>query len=318
MRIVCSKEDEGHRVDVVISRYVPYTRSQVKAKVEVVYVNGQIRNFGYKVKCGDIIEFDDIQPEKTDLEPEPIDIEVLYQDDDIAVINKPYNIVVHPAPGHWSGTLVNGLLYKLRDKLSTVGGYIRPGIVHRLDKETSGVMVIALNDKAHYRLSSFFKNKLVHKEYWAIVHGKIIEKNFIVNKPIARNPNNRLKMAIVDGGKEAITEFEVLLSGEKFSLVIARPITGRTHQIRVHLKSIGHPIVGDLLYSTNPKTYISMFNLPEGFIPLVAKKIVFPHPTMDKIMSFEVNLPNEFVKLFERIFNQKIHFLVSDEVKNVV
>lgn len=297
MKIVCSKEDEGHRVDVIISKYVPFTRSQVKAKVEVVYVNGQPRNFGYKVKNGDVIEFDDIAPEKTDLEPEPIEIKVLYQDDDIAVINKPYNMVVHPAPGHWSGTLVNALLYNLKDKLSTMGGFIRPGIVHRLDKETSGIMVIALNDKAHYRLSSFFKNKLVHKEYWAIVHGKILEKNFVVDKPIGRNPNNRLKMTTIETGKKAITEFEVISSVDKFSLVIARPITGRTHQIRVHLKSIGFPIIGDLLYGPNPKMYISKFNLPEGFIPLVAKKISFPHPTSDKIMFFEVDLPKEFVEL---------------------
>lgn len=299
MRIVCSKDDEGHRVDVVISKYVPYTRSQVKNKVSVVYVNGKVKNFGYKVKEGDVITFDDIEPEKTDILPEPLDLEIIYQDDDIAVVNKPHNMVVHPAPGHWSGTLVNALLHNLKDKLSTAGGYIRPGIVHRLDKETSGVMVIALNDKAHYRLSSFFKNRLVHKEYWAIVHGKINEKNFVVNKPIGRNPHNRVKMDIIPEGKEAITEFEVVKTSENFSLVIARPITGRTHQIRVHLKSVGHPIVGDTLYSSSYKQYIKAFNLPDGFIPLVARKITFPHPRFDKIMTFQVELSNDFKRLQE-------------------
>ncbi|MEN2998571.1 MAG: RluA family pseudouridine synthase [Brevinematia bacterium] len=297
MRIICSSEDEGHRVDVVISRYVPFTRSQVKSKVSIVYVNGQVKNFGYKVKKGDIIEFEDIEPEKIDLEPEPIKIEILYQDDDIAIINKPHNMVVHPAPGHWTGTLVNAILHNLKDKLSTSGGYLRPGIVHRLDKETSGVMVIALNDKAHYKLANLFKNKLVQKEYWAIVHGRILEKSFTVKKAIARNPNNRLKMIVSEKGKEATTEFELISSTEKFSLVIARPITGRTHQIRVHLKSVSHPIVGDPLYGFNPKMYISMFNLPEGFIPLVAKKLVFPHPIRDEIMYFEIELPEEFVNL---------------------
>lgn len=301
MKIVCREEDEGHRVDVVISRYVPFTRSQVKSKVEVVYVNGKIRNFGYKVKQGDVIEFNDIEPEKTDLEPEPIKLEILHQDEDIAVINKPYNMVVHPAPGHWRGTLANALLYNLKDKLSSAGGYIRPGIVHRLDKETSGVMVIALNDKAHYILSSYFKNRLVYKEYWCIVHGKVAEKNFTVNRPIARNPRNRLKMCVIEGGREAITEFEVISTTEMFSLLVARPLTGRTHQIRVHLRSIGHPIVGDPLYSPSPRKYISSLNIPEGFIPLISKKISFPHPTKDKIMHFEVNLPEEFTRISEML-----------------
>lgn len=299
MRIVCSKEDEGHRVDVVISRYVPFTRSQVKRKLDVVYVNGSVKNFGYKVKEGDVITFDDIEPEKTDVLPEPIDLEIIYQDDDIAVINKPHNMVVHPAPGHWSGTLVNALLHNLKDKLSTVGGYIRPGIVHRLDKETSGIMVIALNDKAHYRLSSFFKNRLVHKEYWAIVHGKINETNFVVDKPIGRNPHNRLKMDIIPNGRSAITEFELVRANENFSLVIARPITGRTHQIRVHLKSVRHPIVGDTLYSSNYRQYVKAYNMPDGFIPLIAKKIVFPHPTLDKVMTFQVDFSSEFKRLLE-------------------
>ena len=297
MRIVCGEGDIGHRVDVVISRYVPFTRSQVKSKVKVVYVNGQVKNFGYKVKNGDIIEFDDIKPDKIDLEPENIDIKIIYEDSDIAVIYKPYNMVVHPAPGHWSGTLVNALLYNLKDRLSLAGGYIRPGIVHRLDKETSGVMVIALNDKAHYKLSTLFKNKSVYKEYWAIVHGKVEEENFTVEKPISRNPRNRLKMCVCDNGKYAKTEFSVISRVDKFSLLVARPLTGRTHQIRVHLKSVGHPIVGDLLYSSNPKSYISMFNLPQGFIPLVSKKISFLHPSKNEVMSFEVNFPEPFLKL---------------------
>ncbi|MGB9621598.1 MAG: RluA family pseudouridine synthase [Brevinematia bacterium] len=302
MRIVCTKEDEGYRVDVVISKYLPFTRSQVKSKVNQVFVNGQIKNFGYKVKAGDVIEFEDIEPQKTDLEPEPIELKVIYNDDDIAVVFKPYNMVVHPAPGHWNGTLVNALLYNLKDKLSTIGGFIRPGIVHRLDKETSGILLIALNDKAHYRLSNLFKSRLVHKEYWTIVHGKLEEKNFVVNKPIARSPKNRLKMGVFKEGKEAITQFEVILAKEKFSLVKAIPITGRTHQIRVHLKSIGHPIVGDPLYSSNYLHYIKILNLPQGFIPLLAKKITFPHPSKDEIMTFEVDFPKEFKLLINKIF----------------
>ncbi|MFN4244600.1 MAG: RluA family pseudouridine synthase, partial [Brevinematia bacterium] len=185
----------------------------------------------------------------------------------------------------------------LKDELSTIGGYMRPGIVHRLDRETSGVMVIALNDKAHYKLSYLFKSRKVYKEYWAIVHGFVREDNFIVDKPIARNPRNRLKMMVIDSGKTSKTEFEVISRVDKFSLVIARPLTGRTHQIRVHLKSVGHPIVGDLLYSSNPKRYISMFGLPEGFIPLVSKKISFLHPIKNEVMSFEVDLPEPFIRL---------------------
>jgi len=301
MRIVVTSNDAGHRIDVIISKYTNYTRSQIKGKIKEVFVNGKPKHFGYKAKEGEIIEFDDIIPEVCDITPEPIELKVLYKDDDIAVIEKPYNMVVHPAPGHWSGTLVNALLYNLKDKLSFMGGYTRPGIVHRLDKETSGLMVIAIHDKAHAILSSLFKSKKVYKEYWAIVNGKVEEKNFTVDKPIGRNPKNRLKMAIVHDGKPAITEFELLATNGKYSLVKARPITGRTHQIRVHLKSVGHPIVGDTTYNPQANKQIKEFNLPESFIPLVAKKISFPHPSRDEIMFFEIDLPKEFKELMEKL-----------------
>ncbi len=298
---MCNEKDEGHRLDVIISRYTTYTRSQIKSKVSAVYVNGKLKEFSYKVKNGDIIEFEDIKPDICELQPEERELKVIYEDNDIAVIEKPYNLVVHPSPGHWNGTLVNALLYNLKDKLSTLGGYMRPGIVHRLDKETSGIMIIALNDKSHYKLSNAFKNRVVQKEYWAIVSGSFKEKYFTIDKPISRNPKNRLKMIISPEGRQAITEFEVIDTNKSFSLIKAKPITGRTHQIRVHLKCVNHPIVGDTLYGITPHKYIRELELPEGFIPLISKKISFPHPTTEKIMVFEIDLTPEFKRTLEKV-----------------
>lgn len=263
----------GTRLDLFLSEQLAITRSQVKRLVdsELVRVNGEAVKAGYKLRAGDEIEVT-IRPEpEMNLEPEPIPLQILYEDEDLAVINKPKGLVVHPGAGNWTGTLVHALLYHL-DDLSEEGGSDRPGIVHRLDKDTSGLMVVAKNNSTHAHLSELLKERLMEKHYLALVHGAMRDDEGVIDKPIGRHPKDRKKMAVVEWGREAQTIYRVEERFSKYTLVRLRLITGRTHQIRVHLASLHHPIVGDPLYG------LKTGNLGADSQLLHACYLAFTHP----------------------------------------
>lgn len=300
IEFIVSNEVAGERLDKVIADYcikenLPLTRSGIKSRGIKIRVNSGEEKLSYIVKAGDKIEFEIPPPERSEIKPMEMDLEILYIDNDIAVINKPAGIVVHAGAGHKENTLVNGLLYVLGNKLSSIGGVERPGIVHRLDKDTSGIMLVALNDISHHRLVNMFKERKILKVYYAIVKGYTEEMGEI-NLPIGRNPSNRKKMCVNPKGKEAFTSYRTIKYLNNASLVEAIPKTGRTHQIRVHFSHIGHPILGDPIYSRDYKKY--------GLkgIALVAKKVSFFHPiNTDKLMEFEIPLPLEIEHLIEKL-----------------
>ena len=243
------QEGVGKRLDIWLGEQMEITRSQLKQLIDkqFVLVNGEIVKAGYGVKDGDRISLSVPQPRSVSLQPEAIPLEIVYEDDNIAVINKPKGLVVHPAAGNWDGTLVNSLLYHI-DTLSTVGGPLRPGIVHRLDKDTSGLLVIAKNNEMHEHLKKQLQKRLVHRHYLALVHGSFSKDEGVIDAPIGRHPKDRKKMTVLDTGRRAVTHYTVKDRFPKYTLVECRLETGRTHQIRVHLASIHHPIVGDPVY----------------------------------------------------------------------
>lgn len=260
----------------------------------LVLVNEKETKSKYKVKSGDIITvmFPELQMLK--VEPENIPLDILYEDNDVIVINKPQNMVVHPAAGNYNGTLVNALLYHCKD-LSGINGVIRPGIVHRIDKDTTGVLVIAKNNNAHHFLAEQLKEHSMNRIYIALCEGIIKEDTITINKPIGRNPKDRLKMGIVQGGKEAITHVEVIERFKDHTLVKCKLETGRTHQIRVHMASINHPLVGDPLYGYKKQK----FNL-NGQV-LHAKLLGFIHPSSREYMEFTTELPEYFKELIKKL-----------------
>ena len=230
-----------------------------------------------------------------DILPEPIDIEIVYEDPDLMIINKPQDMVVHPAPGNYSGTLVNGLLYHCKDKLSGINGEIRPGIVHRIDKDTSGLLMIAKNDKAHLGLSELLKDHNITRKYHAVVYGTLKQDEGIIEAPIARSPVDRKKMAIVTGGRNAKTAYRVLERFKNFTYIELTLFTGRTHQIRVHMKHIGHPLLGDPVYGPMKTT----FGLNKQM--LHAKVIGFVHPITHEEMYFDSELPIYFSNVIDKL-----------------
>lgn len=264
---------------------------------ELVFVNGKTVKPSYKVKENDEVVVNIPEAEKIDVLPENIPLDILYEDDDIIVINKPQGMVVHPAPGNYSGTLVNALLYHCKN-LSGINGILRPGIVHRLDKDTSGVMVVAKNDKAHISLSNQIKERSVFKKYVAIVEGVIKDEEGKIEAPIGRHPVDRKKMAVIEDGRYALTLYKVLERFKENTLVEAVIKTGRTHQIRVHMAYIGHPIVGDHVYGFKRQK----FKL-EGQA-LHSSVLGFMHPTKGVYMEFEAPLPEYFKKLIEILRNK--------------
>ncbi|TYT24278.1 RluA family pseudouridine synthase [Dictyoglomus thermophilum] len=285
-------EDGGERIDKYLSQKISLSRSQIQDLIDkgLIKVNEKEVKNSYKVKVGDKIEVIIPPPEETEIKPQDIPIEIVYEDDDIVIINKPKGMVVHPAHGHYNDTLVNALLYRIKD-LSGIGGEIRPGIVHRLDKDTTGLLIIAKNDVSHQRLSEQLKNRTLKRTYWAICEGEIPWEEKRVEAPLGRHPIDRKRMAIVPYGKLAITNFKVLERFKGYTLISADLETGRTHQIRVHISNLGFPILGDEVYGRIDKRFGVRGQL------LHAKKISFIHPTKNVPMEFEIDLPEEFKRV---------------------
>lgn len=286
--IITNEDQKGLRLDVfLLEKHPEFSRSHIKNLIEkgLVKVNGKVVKAGYALKNGENIEIEVQKPEAISTDAEDIDFEIVYQDEDLAVINKPQGLVVHPCSSTKSGTLVNGLLYKIKD-LSGINGQLRPGIVHRLDKDTSGLLVIAKNDFAHVRLAEQIKNKTCHRNYLAVLDGNLKEDEGRIETFIKRDPKDRMKMSVQGSGRVAITDFKVLKRFEKCCLVEFALQTGRTHQIRVHSKYLNHPIVGDKLYGKEVKGLAGQL--------LHAYKISFVHPRSGELMTFEADLPDYF------------------------
>ncbi len=290
-KIVVNKGLYGTRLDAYISNNKDnLSRMAVKRLIESgdIKVNGKVQKVSYKVQENDIIEINEPEAKQLDLKAQEIPIEVVYEDSDIIVVNKPKGLVVHPANGNWDGTLVNAIMAICKDSLSGIGGEIRPGIVHRLDKDTSGLIIIAKNDNAHLKMSNQIKDRQVKKIYYALVRGVIPEDEATINMPIGRSTKDRKKMAVVKNGKEAITHFKVVKRFNKYTLLEVKIDTGRTHQIRVHLSEIGYPVVGDEVYSNGKNEFGVHGQL------LHAKSLDFKHPVTGENMHLEAELPEEF------------------------
>ena len=296
---IVEKEEEGKRIDAYLAKKEDIPREHVQRiiKEENILVNGKKTKPAYKVQKNDKISLEEEQPKEIELKAQEIPIEIIYQDDDIIVVNKPKGMVVHPGNGNPDGTLVNSLMAICKDSLSGIGGEIRPGIVHRLDKDTSGVLVVAKNDKAHINLSNQIKNHEVEKTYIALVRGIVKENEATINMPIGRNKNDRKKMAVEKDGKEAITNFKVLerYPKDNCTLLEVKIETGRTHQIRVHLSHIGYPVIGDEVYSNGKNKWGIKGQC------LHAKKLKFKHPITGKEMEFEAELPDYFKEVLRQL-----------------
>lgn len=283
---------DSERLDVWLTNQLAESRSQIKTLIENghILVNGQSLKAGYPLRTGDQVCVSLPHPKPIEVMPQNIPLDIVYEDHDLVVINKSKNMVVHPATGNWDNTLVNALLYHCSD-LSGIGGKLRPGIVHRLDKDTTGLMVVAKNDRAHHELAKQLKDRLVKRHYVALAHGVFKETDGVVNAPIGRHPVDRKKMAVVANGRMAITNYYVKEVMHRFSLVECRLETGRTHQIRVHMASIHHSIVGDQLYGPKQSSLGAESQLLHAFY------LEFTHPSKGK-MEFSCECPasfNEFV-----------------------
>lgn len=283
-------ENNGMRLDAFVAENTEFSRTNAQRliKENKIKINGNSAKESYKVKIGDLVEIEDEEPKEIELKAQDIPIDILYEDNDIIVVNKPKGMVVHPANGNPDGTLVNAVMAKCKDSLSGIGGEIRPGIVHRLDKDTSGAIIVAKNDKAHINLSEQIKNHEVEKTYIALVKGIVSENEATINMPISRSTKDRKKMAVNKDGKNAITHFKVLERFDKYTLLEVKIETGRTHQIRVHLSYIGYPIVGDEVYSNGKNEWGIKGQC------LHAKSLKFKHPITGKEMFIEAPMPEYF------------------------
>lgn len=295
-----SNQETGIRLDVCLAgRFPEFTRSYLQklCKDFAVSVEGAVKKSNYKVREGEQVSLDIPEPTELSIKPEKMDLDIVYEDQDIILINKPKDMVVHPAPGHYEGTLVNGLMEHCREELSGINGVLRPGIVHRIDKDTTGILVICKNDMAHQSLAKQLKDHTITRRYHAIVYHNIKEDSGKVDAPIARSKKDRKKMAVDrEAGRRAVTYYRVLKRlKEGFTYIECSLETGRTHQIRVHMASVGHPLLGDTVYG--PKK--SRYSL-DGQC-LHAKVLGFIHPRTEEYMEFEVPLPAYFEELLNRL-----------------
>ncbi|AGX03783.1 MULTISPECIES: RluA family pseudouridine synthase [Bacillaceae] len=296
MEYIINEEVAGERLDKAVSLLnEELSRSQAQQMIKDghILVNGQGTKTNYKCSIDDKIEISFPEPEELDVLPEEMDLDIYYEDGDVLVVNKPKGMVVHPAPGHASGTLVNGLMAHCKD-LSGINGVLRPGIVHRIDKDTSGLLMVAKNDMAHESLVNQLVEKTVTRKYQAIVHGTIPHDYGTVDAPLGRDPKDRQSMTVVDGGKHAVTHFHVIHRYKDFTHVECQLETGRTHQIRVHMKYIGYPLAGDPKYG--PRKTLEI-----GGQALHAGVLGFVHPRTGEYMEFEAPLPAYFSELLEKL-----------------
>ena len=301
-KFIVSVEDEGKRIDAYLaSRNEELSRVSIQRLIdeEKILVNNKKIKASYKVQDGDLITLEEEQPKEVSLKAQEIPIEIIYEDKDIIVVNKPKGMVVHPANGNPDGTLVNAIMAICKDSLSGIGGELRPGIVHRLDKDTSGVLIVAKNDKAHINMSEQIKEHQVEKTYIALVRGIVKENEASISMPIGRSDKDRKKMAVKKNGKSAITHFKVLERFPKHNctLLEIKIETGRTHQIRVHLSHIGYPVIGDEVYSSGKNEW----NIKGQC--LHAKSLKFKHPTTDKEMFLEAKLPEYLENVIDTLYN---------------
>ena len=285
----------GQRLDKAVAELTDLSRSLANEQIKDgrILVNGQAKKAKYAVKEGDVISYELPEPEVVEYVPEDIPLEIVFQDEDVAVVNKPQGMVVHPSAGHSSGTLVNALMYHIKD-LSGINGVLRPGIVHRIDKDTSGLLMIAKNDQAHVALADELKDKKSLRKYWAIVHGNLPNDRGVIEAPIGRSEKDRKKQAVTAKGKPALTRFQVLERFGDYSLVELQLETGRTHQIRVHMAYIGHPVAGDEVYGPR-KTLKGHGQF------LHARMLGFTHPQTGEVLEFTADAPAIFQETLEKL-----------------
>lgn len=299
MEIKIDATGAGLRLDKAVADLTELSRSLAHEQIKhgQIQVNGQVKKAKYAVKEGDLISYELPEPELIEYVAEDLPLEIVYEDQDVAVVNKPQGMVVHPSAGHTSGTLVNALLYHIKD-LSGINGVLRPGIVHRIDKDTSGLLMIAKNDQAHLALAEELKDKKSLRKYWAIVHGNLPNDRGVIEAPIGRSDKDRKKQAVTAKGKPALTRFQVLERFCDYSLVELQLDTGRTHQIRVHMAYIGHPVAGDAAYG--PKKTLK----GRGQF-LHARTLGFTHPRTGEILEFTAEAPAIFQETLEKLRNQQ-------------
>ena len=299
---IINEENEGNRLDKIIPILEnSISRTAVQRMIDngLILVNNKKLKSSYKVNKNDIITVEKEEAKNIDLKPQEIPIEVIYEDKYIIVVNKPKGIVVHPAIGNPDNTLVNAIMAMCKDSLSGIGGELRPGIVHRLDKDTSGILIVAKTDMAHIKLSEQIKNREIIKRYVALIRGSIKENHGTINMPIGRSTKDRKKMAVVKNGKEAITHFDVIKRYKDYTLLDIKIDTGRTHQIRVHMAQIGYPIVGDITYSNGKNPFGVVGQM------LHARSLEFIHPITNKKMYLEAPMPKYFEDVLEQLDNEK-------------
>lgn len=293
------QEDQQMRLDKYLSEQFPeQTRSYLQKLIKdgEVTVNGKNVKTGYQLSKGDEVYINIPEPKELDVEPQKMDLDIVYEDEDVILINKPKGMVVHPAPGHTTDTLVNGLLYHCKDNLSGINGVARPGIVHRIDRDTTGILIVCKNDMSHNSIAAQLKEHSINRRYRALVHGNLKEDTGTVEGPIGRHPIDRKKMAINEkNGKPAVTHYTVLERFGNYTLIECKLETGRTHQIRVHMTSIGHPLVGDEVYGPAK----CPFKL-QGQC-LHAMVLGFVHPRTGEYMEFSADLPEYFEDLLRKL-----------------
>ena len=297
--IVDSDDKTNIRIDILLSQKLDLSRTYVSRLIDEGYVfvnDSELDKPSYKTKLNDKIEVLDREEEVLNVKPENIPLDIMYEDDDILIINKERGMVVHPSNGHLNSTLVNALMYHCKDKLSSINGVIRPGIVHRIDKDTSGLLCVCKNDFSHNAISNQFFLHTNIRKYKAIVKGNISDDEGVVDKPIGRDKKNRMRMSIVENGKSAKTYYKVLKRYNNFTYIECELFTGRTHQIRVHMKYLGHPLLGDLVYGNKSDKFDDVL----GQV-LHAYYLEFNHPRTNERMKFTSDLPEYFKNIIKRL-----------------